>query len=670
MLLKPLKNKGRGSPKAVLKYLLGKPDGQARVLKGDPVLSQAIADSLSYQQSYDVWVLSFEEESLPEEVKLDIIAEFEKSFFPYFQDEPERYNTTWIEHSDKGRVELNLFMPKVDLKTEKQLSLFNKSSSDDWDLTNSFRNYINAKYGLTNPMDPAKSKLVKGADWIYKAQSKQGKTIAEYIELIKKYSENAVLSGEVSNRDELIDYLKSSGVEIARVRKDSISIKNTEISKTNIKIKGEFFSDEFRGIGQTVEKARARAEISGVRGKDDFRTYQDICAELRGKLERATQKRYEAQRGTFSDSTKTGRAFKGFNKYVERGSEIIESSHQRFNADREPTREYISDKSADERFRAEFDVSNEPINLDEERWLSGLGRGVISDFYFDDYTDLSDQQIQRFSDENLSIRVEQSEETKSANEVSRTANSGRNTPSSEYQERSRELINAESELENTRTEFVSQATGATTGNETNDNSLDSRQGVLLSDSERLSDGIALHTSMGRFDSGSRAEFERGAITEHKQRESSLRGALDEYLRNDTAKTREHRADTKTGFDLLHERSERYRATRGTPKASGILSYEDSAQIRQSTIGNAERTVRSGIFKQFSELSRTFTRISNHCKEWIDELRTLTERVTEQIRRIDKQNEIRERERQEQARKALEQQSTPVNPIMPRPFRRR
>ena len=49
---------------------------------------------------------------LSEEVKLEIIEEFERAFLPYFQDDRSRYNITWIEHSDKDRVELNFFNAK------------------------------------------------------------------------------------------------------------------------------------------------------------------------------------------------------------------------------------------------------------------------------------------------------------------------------------------------------------------------------------------------------------------------------------------------------------------------------------------------------------------------------------------------------------------------------
>nr|WP_181409330.1 MULTISPECIES: hypothetical protein [Pasteurellaceae] len=41
--------------------------------------------------------MSFEEAELSDSVKREIIEEFEKAFFPYFQDKKERYNTLWIQ---------------------------------------------------------------------------------------------------------------------------------------------------------------------------------------------------------------------------------------------------------------------------------------------------------------------------------------------------------------------------------------------------------------------------------------------------------------------------------------------------------------------------------------------------------------------------------------------
>lgn len=313
MLIKPLKNKGRGSPKAVLRYLLNKPEGQVRVLSGDPKLSQQIAESLSYSQSYESWVLSFEEQELSDDVKRSIMREFEKSFLPFFQDNPERYNITWIEHSDKGRVELNFFMPKVDLLTEKQISLFNASHRSDYELMNNFRDFINVHYGLSNPMDKAKAKLVKGADWLNKAKSDNGLKAKELIEGISNALEDMLRSEIISNRDDVISVLSESGFEITRVSRSSVSIKNPN-GKNNLKLKGVLFDESFTSIATASENIERRDEIS-VRGrvndndKGSKSDFSEPLIDFREKLDKSIEYRRKTQQRAFGDVSERGRAF-------------------------------------------------------------------------------------------------------------------------------------------------------------------------------------------------------------------------------------------------------------------------------------------------------------------------------------------------------------------------
>lgn len=329
MLIKPLKNKGRGSPKAVLRYLLNKPDGQAKVLKGDPTISQALAESLSYQKPYEAWVLSFEEKELSEEVKLEIIEEFERAFLPYFQDDRSRYNITWIEHSDKDRVELNFFMPKVDLKTEKQISMFNKSRKEDWELANNFRDYINAHYNLTNPMDESKAQFVKGSDWLYKAKSQTAKDIKQLIDEIDKGSRAMLESGAINNRDELIEKLEMAGFEIARKRDKFITIKNPNGGK-NISLKGVLFDEStnyesvraFSRNSKTIdprERVSAREENRATVGNGRDRIDETLethrnsprngSEHFRGKLEESIELRRKMQQRAFDELSGRGKAF-------------------------------------------------------------------------------------------------------------------------------------------------------------------------------------------------------------------------------------------------------------------------------------------------------------------------------------------------------------------------
>lgn len=328
MIVKPLKNNGKGSPKAVMRYLLDKPDGHAKVLKGEPNLSQAIAESLSYQHKYEAWVLSFEEAELSHDVKMAIIDEFEKTFLPYFQDDKSRYNITWIEHSDKGRVELNLFMPKVDLVTEKQISLFNKSRENDWALMNNFRDYINARFELSDPLAQEKMQATRLPDWLNKAKHGKALQLKEILNDINDDILQRVANDELLNRDDVIKHLEQY-FEIARIGKDYISLKNPD--GQNIRLKGALYSEQFRSFeelsryAETRERTRKLKIESGNTGRiqntNEFRSTEasytsenslrNDCERFKAELDRNIEYRRKTQQRAYGERSGRGRAFKG-----------------------------------------------------------------------------------------------------------------------------------------------------------------------------------------------------------------------------------------------------------------------------------------------------------------------------------------------------------------------
>ena len=75
MLIKIFKNKGKGSAKASIDYLLDKDRNRelATVLKGNPELSLELAQSLAFSNIYTVGCLSFEEVDLPMKSKLELM---------------------------------------------------------------------------------------------------------------------------------------------------------------------------------------------------------------------------------------------------------------------------------------------------------------------------------------------------------------------------------------------------------------------------------------------------------------------------------------------------------------------------------------------------------------------------------------------------------------------
>lgn len=159
MIVKFLPNKGGGSCRATMNYLLGKDRDRehAKVLQGNPELTERLADNLEFKNRYTVGVLSFQESDLDETAKREIMASFEQSLFAGL--DQDQYDITWIEHKDKDRLELNFVIPNVELTTGKRLQPY--YDRIDRPLVENWKQVINHDYGLSDPNDPRKAQAVK-----------------------------------------------------------------------------------------------------------------------------------------------------------------------------------------------------------------------------------------------------------------------------------------------------------------------------------------------------------------------------------------------------------------------------------------------------------------------------------------------------------------------------
>ncbi|MBJ2260110.1 relaxase/mobilization nuclease domain-containing protein, partial [Pseudomonas psychrophila] len=113
--------RGTGGGKGPTQYLLGR-DGQregATLLRGDPEQVAELIDSSRYAKKYTSGVLSFAEADLPPEQKRALMDSFEKALLPGL--EARQYSCLWVEHQDKGRLELNFVIPNLELTEGKRL---------------------------------------------------------------------------------------------------------------------------------------------------------------------------------------------------------------------------------------------------------------------------------------------------------------------------------------------------------------------------------------------------------------------------------------------------------------------------------------------------------------------------------------------------------------------
>jgi len=246
MLVKFFKTKNGGSA-AGIDYLLNKrvEQGTANLLKGNATVTRKILRSLTKKQKLCIGCLSFEEKDIDLDIKQKIIDEFESLLFGEYK---ERFNILWVQHVDKGRLELNFAIPKIDIESSMAFNPY--YDKVDRPLIDTWQNYVNLKFGFTDPKDPAKAHMLQGS-------KKELKLIKDYIEL-EKILTDKFINQEFTCRDDILNALKSSDIDITRIGKDYISVKLPNSKKAK-RFKGDMFSEEF-GDFESLERLRGKTE--------------------------------------------------------------------------------------------------------------------------------------------------------------------------------------------------------------------------------------------------------------------------------------------------------------------------------------------------------------------------------------------------------------------------
>lgn len=155
-------------------YFLGENKDRkfARVLSGDPIVTEHLINATKYEHKYKSGVLSFTEraDEISESDKFKIMRDFEKTLFPGL--DPDQYDILWIEHSDKdidannpvGRLELNFLIPCQELRSGKRLQPYYAGA--DKARVNAWKNIINREVRtvdgqpLTDPDAPNRKRKV------------------------------------------------------------------------------------------------------------------------------------------------------------------------------------------------------------------------------------------------------------------------------------------------------------------------------------------------------------------------------------------------------------------------------------------------------------------------------------------------------------------------------
>lgn len=278
-MLNKIFSHGGGGSKGVMDYMLKEKDKVTpregmTVLRGDVDIQAKLIDSLvgKFKQQYVSGCWSFEEapDQVTEDQKNEIMDGTEKLILAGL--DPDRVSITWIEHTDKGRLELNYIVACVDLEHGRHFQPY--VHSHDKDRFNAFRDIQNITHGFTEPLDPAKAQTASQVDNL-------PRTTKELKEAITAELESQVIAGLVTNRDDVKQALTELGYTITRAGKDYISIKNPDPKGRNIKFK----STSEGGLYDIKFNASAEAASQISRASEDFR--------------RSTEQRLEAAQRVF-----------------------------------------------------------------------------------------------------------------------------------------------------------------------------------------------------------------------------------------------------------------------------------------------------------------------------------------------------------------------------------
>lgn len=286
MVVKFFSNKKGGSVKA-LDYLLNEreKDGTARVLAGDEQLTRNIINSISFKHKVCVGCLSFEEQNIDEDLKYKIMSDFEKHLLPSL--ESDQYNILWVEHTDKNRLELNFVIPKIELTRKIALNPF--YHKQDLSRVDTWQNLTNLTYGFTDPKDPAKERTLQGASKKISLQKDYEKLDEMLHELVK--------SGQIKNREQMIELLNENGIFVNRVGSDYISLKLPNSKKAR-RYKGGIYSEEFTSI----------------------RRFEEICTRAEQRIDAYNRRNTQREIEFYTNK---------LNEYTQRKTEYIQSKYSR-----------------------------------------------------------------------------------------------------------------------------------------------------------------------------------------------------------------------------------------------------------------------------------------------------------------------------------------------------
>ncbi|MBJ3523862.1 relaxase/mobilization nuclease domain-containing protein, partial [Salmonella enterica subsp. enterica serovar Rissen] len=219
----------------------------------NPEHVRELIDGCDFARAYTSGVLSFQEPDIADAEKSRLMDEWEHTLLTGL--DRDQYACLWVEHRDKGRLELNFVIPNIELQSGKRLQPYFDRA--DRPRVNAWQTLTNDRLGLRDPNDPTyRRPLTQASDLPRDKQQAAEKITAGLMNLMQQ--------GVIRSRQDVVTQLESYGLTVARETKSSISIADPDGGR-NIRLKGMIYERDFKfgeGLRGEIEAAGAgyRAE--------------------------------------------------------------------------------------------------------------------------------------------------------------------------------------------------------------------------------------------------------------------------------------------------------------------------------------------------------------------------------------------------------------------------
>ncbi|GAA7983891.1 hypothetical protein HpMS51_12890 [Helicobacter pylori] len=276
---------GGGDGDGSVNYLLNErvEQGTAKVLRGDANLTKSLLLSLTQKHKACVGCLSFEESNINESLKYELMESFENALLT--QEMQGRYNILWVEHTEKGRLELNFVIPRIDLIIQKAFTPYYHSA--DITRIDLWKDCINLKHNFTNPKGLEKQHNIQQ----HQTKNPQNKELlAIYEKLDKLIQDN--LGTLFNSRADIINFLKDNQCEVTRQGKDYISVKLPNEPKAK-RLKGFYYHETFKTIKDIRNQLSEARQRENQRERSNSYTTNNNHAELLRELENKLHRHIE-----------------------------------------------------------------------------------------------------------------------------------------------------------------------------------------------------------------------------------------------------------------------------------------------------------------------------------------------------------------------------------------